>query len=534
MTVPSEISHSGPYNGNGVTTVFDYEFRIVSENHLTVIKTVGGVQTTLAIDADYIVSDVGGLEGGQVVLTVAPAIGETITILRNVPFTQDTDLENQGAYFAETIENSLDLAVMRDQQLQEQVDRALLMPPGSVALPFPTPNDGKLIGWNGNQLENKALLNTGLAAPATQLQAEAGTNNDTFMTPLRTKQAIDAFAEGDKGDITVSDGVWAINGNAITYAKMQDVSAASRLLGRGSAGGAGDPQEITVGAGLSMSGATLSANVTATYVRLNFVDATSIRLDRYNGQHLWIGGRNEVVPSAGVALSNAGLAANTWYYIYAWMNDGVMTLEASTTSPLFYADYGIRIKNTGGGEVYTLVGRARTNGASQFFNDFTAYGVQSIFNPVRRLRFEQVFFGPRPGDGYTVPDGTGGGTNFVFLTGTTANTLPYWAVSMGLAKITYANFRVIAAANNPANKIRLVHSEDGPVNITEIGRWTANGSGNPENFATSVTAALQNLQETHIGPLKSLGIQVTKLNATTLTVYKAALEIELDLDPWVP
>jgi hypothetical protein len=49
--------------------------------------------------------------------------------------------------------------------------------------------------------------------------------------------------------------------NAVTYAKMQDVSAASRLIGRGSASGAGDPQEITFGSGLAMSGTVLSVSV---------------------------------------------------------------------------------------------------------------------------------------------------------------------------------------------------------------------------------------------------------------------------------
>jgi len=65
----------------------------------------------------------------------------------------------------------------------------------------------------------------------------------------------------DKGDITVSSSgtVWTIDNGAVTYAKMQDVSAASRLLGRGSASGSGDPEEITIGSGLSMSGTTLSA-----------------------------------------------------------------------------------------------------------------------------------------------------------------------------------------------------------------------------------------------------------------------------------
>lgn len=64
------------------------------------------------------------------------------------------------------------------------------------------------------------------------------------------------------GDVTGSGtGSFAatIAAGAVTYAKMQDVSAASRVIGRGSAAGAGDPQELTLGSNLSISGTVLSA-----------------------------------------------------------------------------------------------------------------------------------------------------------------------------------------------------------------------------------------------------------------------------------
>lgn len=52
-------------------------------------------------------------------------------------------------------------------------------------------------------------------------------------------------ADGDKGDITVSTGgtVWTVDNDAITYAKIQNVSATDKLLGRSTAG-AGDIEEI--------------------------------------------------------------------------------------------------------------------------------------------------------------------------------------------------------------------------------------------------------------------------------------------------
>jgi hypothetical protein len=65
------------------------------------------------------------------------------------------------------------------------------------------------------------------------------------------------------GNVTAGPGVGSqaatIVAEAVTYAKMQHVSAVSKLLGRGSAAGAGDVEEITLGANLTMTGTSLAA-----------------------------------------------------------------------------------------------------------------------------------------------------------------------------------------------------------------------------------------------------------------------------------
>ena len=71
-------------------------------------------------------------------------------------------------------------------------------------------------------------------------------------------QTIIGLSDGDKGDITVSVSgtVWTIDNDAVTYAKIQNVSATDRILGRSTAG-AGDVEEIACTA----AGRTLIADI---------------------------------------------------------------------------------------------------------------------------------------------------------------------------------------------------------------------------------------------------------------------------------
>jgi hypothetical protein len=70
-----------------------------------------------------------------------------------------------------------------------------------------------------------------------------------------------SLTDGDKGDLTVSGSgaTWTIDNDAVTYAKLQNVSATSRILGRASAG-AGDVEELTGAQVLSIAGAAAASH----------------------------------------------------------------------------------------------------------------------------------------------------------------------------------------------------------------------------------------------------------------------------------
>ena len=191
MTISSEINRSGPYNGDGVATAFDYKFKILEREHLQVIHTdASGTDTILTLDADYTVDGVGNDGGGSAFLTPAPAVGTRITLLLNVPFTQETDLENQGAYYAETIEQALDLIVMRLQQLKERSARSITIPPSYDAATI-----DQLIS-NVLTLSDKGAAIEAVAAVAQYLETVADISADILgvadLTQIATQKAGEA------------------------------------------------------------------------------------------------------------------------------------------------------------------------------------------------------------------------------------------------------------------------------------------------------------------------------------------------------
>lgn len=132
MTVSTEVDHN-EYTGNGVTTTFPYTFRIFQKSDLVVqVVDLNENITELILDTDYIVTGAGGYSGGNIILSKALANGYQIYISRELPVTQDTDLRNQGKFFAEVHEDAFDKLTMLIQQVGSMF-RLALRKPSSIA-----------------------------------------------------------------------------------------------------------------------------------------------------------------------------------------------------------------------------------------------------------------------------------------------------------------------------------------------------------------------------------------------------------------
>jgi hypothetical protein len=186
MTV-STTANREQYATNGVTTAFAIHIPFFEESDVSAafVDAMGNA-TPLTLGAHFLVS--GGDGGGGTLTTIGVlAAGGTLTIFRELPFTQEADYVEDDPLPAETLEGGFDRAVMRDQQLKDGQDRALTFPvtiaPGVSAV-LPNPQSGMLLGWNtaADRLENKSLAG-GPAVYSSIANTQAGLTAAEAATP---------------------------------------------------------------------------------------------------------------------------------------------------------------------------------------------------------------------------------------------------------------------------------------------------------------------------------------------------------------
>ena len=155
MTVSSTTARIS-YSGNGASTLFAVPFYFLANSQLAVVlRSSAGVETPQVLGTNYTVTGAGVLTGGSITMTVAPAAGTTLVISRNVPLTQETDLQPNDRLPAETLEQAIDKLTMIAQQLDVDFDRALKYPTTdstsiTTVIPSSVDRAGKFLKFDSN------------------------------------------------------------------------------------------------------------------------------------------------------------------------------------------------------------------------------------------------------------------------------------------------------------------------------------------------------------------------------------------------
>jgi len=212
------------YTAAADQTVFAYTWRVLDEDDMDVF--VDGVLTTA-----YSVSNVGTLAGGNITFNTARSADEVITIIRNMPQSQETSYPAGGRLSTVNLEKNLDRLTMFTQDLAEEVGRAPKVPGTSTQsnLTFPegtsaTDRATKVPAWNssGTDLE---LIN------ATNVDATSVIATKGDIVQGSDAGNAEKLAIGTAGDIlTVSSGKLLYEQSRnVAWTKGSDIAGAAAL-----------------------------------------------------------------------------------------------------------------------------------------------------------------------------------------------------------------------------------------------------------------------------------------------------------------
>ncbi|MER2656753.1 phage tail fiber domain-containing protein [Escherichia coli] len=121
MSVPNQTPYI-IYNANGLTTVFPFEFYIISASDIQV--SINGIVVT----SGYTVAGVGNISGGDLTFLTPPVNGSVVMLERVVPTYRLTDYQDNGDLLADTVNKDFDRLWMAIQRYGIHLGLALRRP----------------------------------------------------------------------------------------------------------------------------------------------------------------------------------------------------------------------------------------------------------------------------------------------------------------------------------------------------------------------------------------------------------------------
>lgn len=234
--------------GNGVATEFAFSFPVPSSDTIKVTRIdSNGSQTVLgASDFEVDLMDAGGLVRHPI-NGVALPVGASLVIERTLPLTQETDLTNHGAFFAETHEQVFDRLTMQIQQVSDPAERALKVSSGETVpdLPSATERAGKFLHFDASGMPATALDTETLGALGA-IASDVTVLADAIPDIAAHAASAEAAAVSTAADLAAARLAAEESGISTWYQSYAEMLAASELHAEGDVVGVFD-DEITNG-----------------------------------------------------------------------------------------------------------------------------------------------------------------------------------------------------------------------------------------------------------------------------------------------